>query len=114
MSHAGRQPSSDPNEDPMDRWPPEIMAELKSYLESKSDEFTKDDYYLAVEWLMQRYLPQDINRTEREHQDILRSFYKKVDAAIQRMERGEPPPEVKDDPDFAQWLNKTLYGGSET
>lgn len=101
--------SENPQDAPMERWSQEAIAELKTYFENKQQgEFTKEDHYLVVDWLMQRYLPPDINRTEGEHQEILRSLYKKIDDVIERQERGEPEPEIKDDPDFAKWLDETL------
>ena len=95
----------------MHRWSPEVMGDIKAYLESKQDgEITKEDRYLVVDWLMQRYLPPDTNRTESEHQEILRSLHRKVDDVIGRQERGDPAPKIKDDPDFAHWLEETLKG----
>lgn len=99
------------SQEPMHRWSPEKLATIKTYLETKSaDLFTKDDHYLAVEWLAQRYLPADIDRTEADHRQSLESLYRKVDANISRVERGETEPsaEIAPDPDFAAWMRNVL------
>lgn len=95
----------------MRRWSSDEMDAIKRYLETRPEEsFTRTDHHLAVEWLAQRYLPDNLDRTEKDHQKILSAFYEKIDAKIDRIERGEAEEvnEIKPDSDFANWMKGEL------
>jgi hypothetical protein len=48
------------------RWSIDELAAKKTYLETKPPEaFTREDYWLVIEWLIQRYLPKDYVMTEK-------------------------------------------------
>jgi hypothetical protein len=95
----------------MQRWSPDKLAELKHYLETKPPKtFTREDHYLMVEWLVQRYLPKDDQRSEAKYQAALAVLQGRVDKNLELLAIGEKlePTQVEEDPDFAAWLKQHL------
>ena len=99
----------------MARWSPERFSEVKTYLETKPpDELTEEDWNLVVEWLGQRYLPDDGSMTEERWQRRLDEFRAKI--AFRIRNPGPPEPQTyvtgvverAGDPEFTKWLNEHL------
>lgn len=94
----------------VERWSPEKLAEVKAYLETKpSQTFTREDHYLCVDFLFHRYYPKDepvLKSTWNKRRGELRE---KIDWNIDHLEEAANKfREVPEDPDFAEWLKKTL------
>lgn len=105
------------------RWSPEELLEKRKYLEGKSpNEFTKEDHYLAAEWVIQRYLPEGSEPSPERWQEKVKDIREKIDRNIElakagrlEKEQGESRAptggitlEEGDDPDFHEFLIKTL------
>lgn len=100
-------------ETPMVRWNPERLAEIKDYLETKpTDEFTEDDWNLVIEWLGQRYFPEDAEMTEERWQQRLAEFREKIASRIKNpeapRERAPGVVESAGDPEFTKWMQEQL------
>jgi hypothetical protein len=90
---------------PMQRWSQEKLSGIKQYLECKpSIEWAPEDHYLAVEYLVQRYLPADDTRTESEYQAALEKLKRKIDWNIDNPDAPKDTP--VSDPDFAKWMEE--------
>lgn len=77
---------------PMRRWSSEELAAVKARLEALPPEnWTKEDTYLALDFVIQRYLPADEVRTEAEWQATRARLQAKVDANLNCK---EPPEEA--------------------
>ena len=75
---------------PMRRWSAEELATVKARLEALPPQsWTKEDNYLALDFVVQRYLPADEVRTEAEWQAARAQLQAKVDANINRKETPE-------------------------
>ena len=60
-------PKGPPPEKMMERWGPNRIAEVKQYLDNKPvEDYTLDDWMKAVDWIVQRYLPAGVAKTEAE------------------------------------------------
>lgn len=91
----------------MERWSSERLSEVKSYLEGKHPKtWSRDDHYLSLEFVIQRYLPADEPRTQGEYDAAIRDLKAKIDWNIDHPDA--PKEEVKEDPEFAAWLKETL------
>jgi hypothetical protein len=85
----GAVPEAEPT--PMQRWSPEQLAQTKAYLEARRPkDITTDDHYLIVDYLVQRYLPQDDVRTEAQWQEAKTKLRAKVDANIEKAKPRKP------------------------
>lgn len=92
-----------------ERWSTEKLAEVKSYLEGKPAEtFTREDHHLCVDFLLHRYFPKDVAITKATWEERRGDLLSKVDWNIDHPEEAKSSQEVKDDPDFAEWLKNTL------
>lgn len=77
--------------EPMHRWSAEQLARAKAYLETRrSEDFTTEDHYLIVDYLVQRYLPEDDVRTEAAWQATQAELRAKVDANIEKAKNRKP------------------------
>lgn len=75
---------------PMRRWSSEELDVVKARLEARSPEcWTKEDNYLALDFVVQRYLSSDDLRTEAEWQAARARLREKVDANISYKESPE-------------------------
>jgi hypothetical protein len=75
---------------PMRRWSSEELAAVKARLEALPPQYwTKEDNYLALDFVVQRYLPSDEVRTEAEWQATRARLQEKVDANINHKEAPE-------------------------
>lgn len=99
----------------MARWSPERFSEVKTYLETKPpDELTEEDWNLVIEWLGQRYLPDDGSMTEERWQNRLAEFRERI--AFRIINPGPPKPhtyvtgvvETAGDPEFTKWMQEKL------
>jgi Rad3-related DNA helicase len=100
---------------PMHRWSKEKLFEVKAYLEGKDPTtFAREDHHLTIDYIAQRYLPDDYERSGEEYQASRAKRIAKIDENYDRAMRGEPPQEVeiKEDPEFAEWLKATLSNKS--
>lgn len=92
---------------PMERWSSGKLGEVKDYLEGKHPgTWSREDHYLAAEFVIQRYLPSDENRTQQQYEASMRDLRAKIDWNIDNPDA--PKEEIKDDPEFAQWLKDAL------
>lgn len=97
----------------MIRWDPERLAKTKDYLETKpTEKFTEDDWNLVIEWLGQRYLPDDRSMIEERWQQRLAEFREKISYRIKNPElpREREPSVVESagDPEFTKWMQEQL------
>ncbi len=94
----------------VERWTPEKLAEVKTYLETKPPEtFTREDHYLCVDFLFHRYYPKDEPITKAAWEKRRGELRAKIDWNIDHPEEAKAAArEVKEDPEFAEWLKKTL------
>lgn len=91
----------------MERWSSDRLADVKAYLEEKHPEtWSREDHYLAVEFVIQRYLPIDEKRTQVQYDLAIRDMKTKIDWNIDNPDA--PKEEVKEDPEFAAWLKEAL------
>ncbi len=91
----------------MDRWSSDRLGEVKNYLEGKHPgTWSREDHYLAAEFVIQRYLPADEKRTQQQYEASMRDLKDKIDRNIDTP--NAPKEEVKDDPEFAKWLKDAL------
>jgi len=91
----------------MERWSSQKLADVKAYLEnSESCAWTREDHYLATEYVIQRYLPADEARTQGQYDATMRDLKAKIDWNIDHP--GAPNEEFKDDPGFAEQLKAIL------
>ncbi len=105
------------------RWSPEELLEKKKFLEGKNPkEFTKEDHYLAAEWVIQRYLPEGEEPSSERWQEKITDIREKIDrnielAKIGKLEKAQGEShaptggitlEEGDDPDFHEFLVRTL------
>jgi len=95
------------------RWSASELAEKKSYLEEKDPRsWNKEDHYLAVEWVCQRYLPRDENPSHEQWQKMLRDMRAKIDRNISLSDSGQPLPAYDEekhyDPEFQKVLEDIL------
>lgn len=75
---------------PMRRWSSEELATVKARLEALPPQsWTKEDNYLALDFVVQRYLPANEVRTEADWQATRARLQTKVDANINRKETPE-------------------------
>lgn len=98
---------SNQNERPLARWSTARLNNVKAYLESKDPLlWSREDHYLSVEFVLQRYLPADEHRTQSEYEASLKGMTDKIDRNLDNPDF--PREEIKDDPDFAAWLDEHL------
>lgn len=91
----------------MERWSSGKLDDVRSYLESKHPgTWSREDNYLAAEFVIQRYLPADEKRTQQQYEASMRDLKAKIDRNINNPDA--PKEEVKDDPEFAEWLKDAL------
>lgn len=82
--------TSESGDVPMCRWSSEELAIVKARLEALPPQsWTKEDHYLALDFVVQRYLPADEVRTEAEWQATRARLQAKVDANLNRKETPE-------------------------
>lgn len=94
-------------ERPLARWSTARLNNVKAYLESKDPLlWSREDHYLSVEFVLQRYLPADEHRTQAEYEAALKGMTDKIDRNLDNPDF--PREEIKDDPDFAAWLDQHL------
>lgn len=92
---------------PMERWSRNKLAEVKSYLEEKDPHiWSREDHHLSAEFVIQRYLPSDEVRTQRQYETTLRNLKAKIDRNIDCSD--VPEEQIKEDPEFAVWLKYHL------
>ncbi|QOL16438.1 hypothetical protein [Dickeya dianthicola] len=78
------------------RWSAYELEEKKFYLEKKPpEEFTAEDHYLAAEWVIQRYLPEDSVPTPEQWSKSISDIRNKIDINLKKAAKGEL---VKNDP----------------
>lgn len=95
------------NDKPMERWSSGKLDEVKTYLEDKHPStWSRKDNYLAVEFVIQRYLPADEKRTQRQYEASMRDLKAKIDWNIDNP--GAPKNDFKEDPEFASRLKAIL------
>lgn len=95
------------NDKPLIRWSPARLNSVKAYLELKDPLlWTREDHYLSVEFVLQRYLPADEHLTQAEYEAALKGMTDKIDRNLDNPDF--PREEIKDDPDFAAWLDQHL------
>lgn len=100
-------PRRSPDDAPAARWNKEKLLEVKTYLEGKQPaELKREDHYLIVEYLIQRYLPADCDITETQYRTRLAALNAKVDRNIDHPD--DPLTPFKEDPEFAAWLKENL------
>ena len=98
--------TNDP-EKPAARWAKEKLSGVKSYLENKDPHsWSREDNYLAAEFVIQRYLPEDSGRSQADYDLAMDNIKRKIDRNIDFP--NAPKEEVKDDPEFAAWLEEHL------
>jgi hypothetical protein len=97
-----------PDPEPMmDRWDADQIGRTRFYLETKhTDSYTADDWMMVVDYLVQRYLPQDFARTEAEWLAIRTGIMGKIaahmpdaeadvaDQVLDRIPAGPMTPEI--------------------
>lgn len=100
---------------PMLSWTKDELDSVSAYLEaSDATLWTHEDHYLAVQFVVQRYMPVGDTRTEGEWRAQFAKICAKIDANIEGAkipgwaEEQKKIP-VAHDPGFAEWLNKKLY-----
>lgn len=92
---------------PMKRWNSQRLDDVKAYLENKGPStWTREDNYLAAEFLIQRYLPADDARTQGQQDEVMRGLKAKIDWNIDHPDA--PLEEHEDDPEFAEHLKAIL------
>lgn len=94
-------------EEYVERWSQEKIEFTKEYLEIKPPEkWTKEDHYLAVEFLFHRYIPEN-EKIEKEKFDLkMNELRGKIDFNIENP--NAPKQEIKKDPEFEEWMKKVL------
>lgn len=95
------------------RWPPGELEEKKRYLEGKPPgDWTKEDNYLAVEWVYQRYLPEGSEPSPERWRAVKTDFCEKIDRNYELIKSGKPLPIIADedlfDPEFQKDLEQIL------
>lgn len=95
------------NDRAMDRWSKDRLAAVKLYLEDKDPKnWSREDHYLSVEFVIQRYLPADEPRTQGQYDATIRDLKGKIDWNI---DHPDAPKELPaEDPEFATWLREEL------
>lgn len=92
---------------PMERWSIERLQEVKEYLEDKDPAtLTREDHYLVVEYLVHRYLPDDSTITEAQWQAKRAELRAKIGWNLDNPDAPKEP--IKEDPEFAKWLDDLL------
>lgn len=73
---------------------------------SATEQFAREDWYMVLDYMFQRYLPKDCQKTEAEYQKVRAEKIVKIDENFERTKLGEASPQgqIKDDPEFAEWL----------
>ncbi len=75
---------------PMRRWAPEELGIVKLYLESLAPEqFQLDDWMMLVDWIVQRYLPEDELRSEAEWLAVRANLMGRVQANMAQVTEGQ-------------------------
>ncbi len=65
--------------EPYRRWSAQELADKKKYLEGKNSKvFTSEDYYLAAEWIIQRYLPEGDEPTPERWLEMKKHIHAKI------------------------------------
>lgn len=101
----------------VERWTPAKLAEVKYYLENKPPELlTREDHYLMIDFLFHRYFPKDSPITKAAWDKRQSELRAKIDWNIAHPEEVKAlreaqltgAVEVPEDPEFSEWLKKTL------
>jgi hypothetical protein len=72
------------------RWSASELGEKKNYLENKPPEdFTPEDHYLSVEWVIQRYLPEGEDPTPEQWSKTIGDIRQKIDLNLKKVAAGE-------------------------
>lgn len=99
---------------PWGRWTPGEVKTVKLYLESLPPEaFTVDDWLLVVNYLFQRYLPQDVMLTDAEMLAVRSSIMGKVAANVESLSEGKAS-KIADAAPFQVAAANRLFPGMTT
>lgn len=91
----------------MERWDSDKLYDVKTYLKNKDPHsWSRENHYLAIEFVIQRYLPTDEKRTQAQQDAILRNLRAKLDNLIDQPEC--PNEEFKKDPEFTAFIKETF------
>jgi hypothetical protein len=95
------------------RWSAEELAQKKNYLEGKNPEdYTREDHYLAAEWVIQRYLPEGEEPSSERWKEVQEDIRRKIDRNIEIKSSGASSSaganEVPHNPEFQKILEEIL------